>query len=72
MITITFQVDTDESGRLKVDANAVGIGNQRESIMALAIFDGGNEVYHALIKAAGGSPQSELSPESRITEVGQG
>ena len=72
MITITFKVDTDEHGKVFVNATAVGMGNVKETIAAVAIFEAGRDAYEIVTKAAGGNPRTTLDPKSRITPLGQG
>lgn len=72
MITITFKVDTDEHGRVLINAQAIGMGSLKETEMAVAVFEAGNIAYEAVTLAGGGKPRTTISDKSRITSIGQG
>lgn len=72
MITITFKVDTDEHGKVLINATAQGIGSANESVMAVAVFEAGKLAYEAVTEQGGGIPRTTMTENSRIVPLGQG
>lgn len=66
MITITFKVDTDEHGKVLINAPAQGIGSLKETEMAVAVFEAGKVAYEAITELGGGKPRTTMSENNHV------